>query len=94
MSVLFSDQATYGRLGLAAVGLGMGAHLAAGTLNQAALAREQAPAAAAAWLACAVGFLGWMLLPLVGDELVRAEVGYAGAAALLCGLLTIVYRRS
>jgi O-antigen/teichoic acid export membrane protein len=94
MTVLFSDQATYGRLGLAAVGLGMGAHLAAGTLNQAALAREHAPAAAAAWLACAVGFLGWMLLPLVGDELVRAEVGYLGAAALLCGLLTIVYRRS
>jgi len=94
MSVLFSDQATYGRLGLAAVGLGMGAHLAAGTLNQAALAREQAPAAAAAWLGCALAFMGWMLLPLVGDELVRAEVGYAGAAALLCALLTIVYRRS
>jgi O-antigen/teichoic acid export membrane protein len=94
MSVLFSDQATYGRLGLAAVGLGMGAHLAAGTFNQAALARERAPAAAAAWLACAVAFMGWMLLPVVGDELVRAEVGYLGAAALLCGLLTIVYRRS
>jgi O-antigen/teichoic acid export membrane protein len=93
MGVLFSDNATYGRLGLAAVGLGMGAHLAAGTLNQAALARDHAPAAAAAWLFSAAVFVGWMLLPLVGDELVRAEVGYLGAAALLCALLTSVYRR-
>jgi O-antigen/teichoic acid export membrane protein len=93
MGVLFSDQASYGRLGLALVGLGMGAHLAAGTLNQAALARDHAPLAAGAWLACALAFLGWMLLPAVGDELLRAEVGYAGAAALLCALLTIVYRR-
>ena len=42
MSILFDDDATYGRLGLAAVALGMGAHLAAGTLNQAALARDHA----------------------------------------------------
>ena len=34
-----------------------------------------------------------MLSGVVGDELVRAEVGYLGAAALLCGLLTLVYRR-
>jgi hypothetical protein len=93
MSVLFSDQASYGRLGLAVVGLGMGAHLAAGTLNQAALARDHAPAAAGAWLACAAAFVGWMFVPLVGNELTRAEVGYAGAAALLCALLTMVYRR-
>jgi O-antigen/teichoic acid export membrane protein len=93
MGVLFSDHAHYGRLGLAAVGLGMGAHLIAGTLNQAALARDHAPAAAGAWLLSAALFVGWMLLPVVGDELVRAEVGYLGAAALLCGLLTAVYRR-
>jgi O-antigen/teichoic acid export membrane protein len=91
MGVLFSDNASYSRLGLAAVGLGMGAHLAAGTLNQAALARDHAPAAAAAWLLSAAVFVGWMLVP-VGDELVRAEVGYLGAAGLLCGLLTLVYR--
>ena len=42
MDVLFSDDKTYGRLGLAAVAIGMGAHLAAGTLNQAALARDHA----------------------------------------------------
>ena len=42
MELLFDDDATYGRFGLAAVAIGMGAHLAAGTLNQAALARDHA----------------------------------------------------
>jgi O-antigen/teichoic acid export membrane protein len=93
MGILFDDRATYGRLGLAAVALGMGAHLAAGTLNQAALARDHAGAAATCWLASAAAFVGWMLLPVVGDELVRAEVGYLGAAATLCALLAAVYRR-
>jgi O-antigen/teichoic acid export membrane protein len=92
MGVLFDDRATYGRFGLAAVALGMGAHLAAGTLNQAALARDHAGAAAAAWLVAAAAFVGWMLLPIVDDELVRAEVGYLGAASLLCALLVMVYR--
>jgi O-antigen/teichoic acid export membrane protein len=92
MGILFDDAATYGRFGLAAVALGMGAHLAAGTLNQAALARDHAGAAAAAWLVSAAAFIGWMLLPVVGDELVRAEVGYLGAAALLCALLAAIYR--
>jgi hypothetical protein len=32
--------------------------------------------------------------PLVDDELLRAEVGYFGAAALLCGLLALAYRRA
>jgi O-antigen/teichoic acid export membrane protein len=94
MSVLFDDQATYGRFGLAAVALGMGAHLAAGTLNQAALARDHAGAAAVAWLVSAAAFVAWMLVGVVGDELLRAEVGYLGAAALLCALLTLVYRSS
>jgi O-antigen/teichoic acid export membrane protein len=93
MGILFDDAATYGRLGLAAVALGMGAHLAAGTLNQAALARDHAGAAAAAWLVAAAAFVGWMLLPIVDDELVRAEVGYLAAATLLCALLAMVYRR-
>jgi O-antigen/teichoic acid export membrane protein len=93
MSVLFDDAAEYGRWGLAIVALGMGAHLAAGTLNQAALARDHAHAAALAWIVSAVVFIGWMLAPIVDDELLRAEVGYLGAAILLCGLLTLVYRR-
>jgi hypothetical protein len=71
----------------------MGAHLCAGTLNQAALARDHAGLAAAAWVCAAVVFVAWMLVGVVGDELVRAEVGYLGAAGLLCGLLWAVYRR-
>jgi O-antigen/teichoic acid export membrane protein len=93
MSVLFDDAADYGRWGLAIVALGMGAHLAAGTLNQAALARDHAHAAALAWIVSAVLFIAWMLAPVIDNELLRAEVGYLGAAILLCGLLTLVYRR-
>ena len=92
MDVLFDDAFTYGRWGLALVALGMGAHLAAGTLNQAALARDRAGVAAACWLASAVAFVVWMVSPVVDDELVRAEIGYLGAAALLCALLALVYR--
>jgi len=92
MDLLFDDDATYGRWGLALVAIGMGAHLAAGTLNQAALARDRAAAAAGCWLASAVAFVVWMVSPLVEDELVRAEIGYLGAAALLCALLALLYR--
>ncbi len=94
MSILFDEDTTYGRFGLAAVAIGMGAHLAAGTLNQAALARDRAGAAATAWLITAVVFVGWMLSGIVDDELVRAEVGYLGAAGLLLALLAVVYSRS
>src|SRR4051794_31256120 len=90
MSILFDENTTYGRLGLAAVALGMGAHLAAGTLNQAALARDRAGAAAAAWLVSAAAFVAWMLVGIVDDELARAEVGYLGAATVLCALLALV----
>jgi len=93
MDLLFDVDFTYGRAGLALVAVGMGAHLAAGTLNQAALARDHAGAAAACWLAAAAAFVGWMLSPVIADELLRAEVGYAGATAGLCALLAVVYRR-
>jgi O-antigen/teichoic acid export membrane protein len=93
MDVLFDDAETYPRGGLALVALGMGFHLMAGTLNQAALARDHAGRAAAAWLLAAIAFVGWLVAPVVDDELLRAEVGYLGAAALLCGLLAFVYRR-
>ena len=92
MDLLFDDAFTYGRWGLAVVALGMGAHLTAGTLNQAALARDRAGTAAACWLFTAAVFVAFMVSPLVEDELVRAEVGYFGAAALLCALLAAVYR--
>jgi len=93
MDLLFDDGATYGRWGLALVALGMGFHLMAGTLNQAALARDDAPQAAAAWLVAAVAFVFWLVAPVIDDPLLRAEVGYLGAAAVLCGLLAAVYRR-
>ncbi|MDA0185017.1 hypothetical protein OJ997_32230 [Solirubrobacter phytolaccae] len=93
MDLLFEDEKTFARLGLVAVAIGMGFHLAAGTLNQAALARDHAGTAAAAWLVSAAAFVIWMLAGAIDDELTRAEVGYLGAASLLCALLAIVYRR-
>jgi O-antigen/teichoic acid export membrane protein len=94
LGVLFDVDYDYGRGGLALLALGVGCHLAAGTLNQAALARGQAAVAAACWLVAAALFLGWMFLPVVDDELLRAEVGYLGAAGLLCAALAVLYRRA
>ena len=91
--VLFGQQYSYGRWGLALIGIGMGFHLCSGALNQAALARNRARTAAGCWLAAACVFLGWMLSPLIGEEVLRAEVGYAGATALLAGFLFVLYRR-
>jgi hypothetical protein len=71
----------------------MGLHLIAGTLNQAALARGRAALAAAAWLLCAALFVGWVASPTMGDEVLRTEVGYFGAALVLCALLYGLYRR-
>jgi O-antigen/teichoic acid export membrane protein len=94
MDLVFGEDYAYGRWGLAVVALGMGFHLAAGTLNQAALARGHAARAAVAWLAAAVLFVAWMVTPAIDDELLRAEVGYAAATALLCLALWRVYRAS
>lgn len=93
MDVVFGKGYDYSRFGLAVIAVGMGFHLSAGTLNQAALARGRARPAAISWLFAATLFVIWMLLPVVSDELVRAEVGYAGAAAVLCGLLWRLERR-
>jgi len=90
---MFDIDQELARGGLALVALGMGCHLMAGTLNQAALAREQAGAAAISWLLSAGLFVAFMLSPIVDDQLLRAEVGYLGATALLCLLLALVYRR-
>ena len=94
MSVLFANTGgAYDRLGLAVVALGMGFHLSAGTLNQAALARGHAKAAAIAWLVSAALFLLWCALSVVSDPVHRAELGYAGAAGLLVVLLSLIYHR-
>jgi O-antigen/teichoic acid export membrane protein len=93
MGVLFGGDFDYGRGGLAVVALGMGFHLISGTLNQAALARRRAGLAAVAWGIAAIGLVGWMVSPIVSDEVVRAEVGYFGATFILAGLLYGLYRR-
>jgi uncharacterized membrane-anchored protein len=92
MDVAFGKGFAYGRIGLVAVAIGMGFHLVAGTLNQAALASGRAGAAARAWLVAAAALVIWMLLPIVDDRLARAEFGYLGAAALLCAQLWALYR--
>src|SRR4051794_24248232 len=63
--VLFGQDYEYGRWGLALVGIGMGLHLTSGALNQAALARDRARAAAACWLLAAAVFVGWMFTPAI-----------------------------
>lgn len=93
MTHLFGQHFSYGRFGLALVGVGMGLHLTSGALNQAALARDQARAAAGCWALAAVLFLAWMLTPAVSEQLLRTEIGYAGATAVLALALALLYRR-
>jgi O-antigen/teichoic acid export membrane protein len=94
MTAVLGDKGfTYQRGGLALVALGMGFHLVAGTLNQAALARHRAGLAACAWLLSAALFVGWMVAPIVTSEVLRVETGYCGSAFLLSGLLYGLYRR-
>jgi O-antigen/teichoic acid export membrane protein len=94
MTALLGDKGYhYGRIGLAIVGLGMGFHLVAGTLNQAALARGRAPLASIAWLSAAALFVVIVATHAISNEVTRVEVGYFVAALVLCGLLWAVYRR-
>ena len=91
--ILFGQQYSYGRVGLALIGVGMGLHLISGALNQAALARDRARAAAACWLMAAAAFVVWMVIPAISDQVLRVEIGYAGATALLAAALGALYRR-
>ena len=91
--IFFGQSYSYTGYGLALIGVGMGLHLASGALNQAALARDRARAASACWLLAAVAFVIWMFTPLVSEELLRTEIGYAGATALLAAALAVLYRR-
>jgi len=92
MEHLFGQHHSYNRFGLALVGVGMGLHLVSGALNQANLARNRARAAALCWGLAALVFLAWMLTPVVSEQLLRTEIGYAGATALLALALTALYR--
>jgi O-antigen/teichoic acid export membrane protein len=93
MHIAFGKKFTYERADLLIVTAGMGMYLSAATLNQAALAQGQVRRAAACWLACAIAFVIWTSVPIVADEFTRVEVGYLGAAAVLCGLLYWIYRQ-
>jgi O-antigen/teichoic acid export membrane protein len=90
MGVLFGGDHDYGRAGLMLVGLGMGFHLTAGTLNQAALARRRGAQAAAAWLAAAALFLIWLLVTPLDDLLLAVEIGYCATTALLAMALWVI----
>jgi O-antigen/teichoic acid export membrane protein len=94
MRLFFHNGPHYDRVGLAAIALGMGLHLASGTLNQAALARDKAHLAAGAWVTAAVAFVVWLALPTVDDQLLRVELGYLGATGLLATMLYSLYRRT
>ncbi len=91
--VFFGQDFHYKGTGLALIGVGMGLHLCSGALNQAALARDRARAAAGCWLLAAALFVVWMLVPAVSEQLLRAEIGYAGATGLLALALTLLYRQ-
>ena len=94
MTAFLGDKGfTYGRVGLAVVGIGMGLHLAAGTFNQAALARGRSAMAAVAWLSSAALFVALMLSEAISNQVTRVEVSYFIATLVLCGLLTAIYRR-
>jgi O-antigen/teichoic acid export membrane protein len=93
MEHLFGQHFVYNRFGLALIGLGMGMHLTSGALNQAVLARDRARTAAVCWAVAAVAFVAWMFSPLIGEELLRTQIGYLGATSLLALMLGVVYKR-
>ena len=91
MALFFGGDFAYARGGLVLVSVGMGLYLASATLNQAALARGHARAAAACWVACATGFVAFLLAARFADRVLQVEIAFVGAAALLCALLGGVY---
>jgi O-antigen/teichoic acid export membrane protein len=87
MHAAFGPDLPYARGGLALVAVGMGFHLAAGTLTQRRLASGQAARTAVAWLGCAVLFLLWLAVPIGDQSLLRVEIGYCVATALLAAAM-------
>jgi O-antigen/teichoic acid export membrane protein len=93
MDLFFGGGFAYGRGGLVLVAVGMGLYLAAATLNQAALARSQARAAALCWAVAAAVFAASLLAFRLEDRVLQVEIAFVGGAALLCLLLGALYRR-
>jgi O-antigen/teichoic acid export membrane protein len=93
MHIAFGKKHDYQRADLVIVSVGMGLYLSAATLNQAALAKGQVRRASVCWISCAIVFVIWTLVPLVDNDFHRVEIGYLGAAAMLCTLLYWLYRQ-
>ena len=93
MQLAFGDKFDYDRIGLLIVTLGMGLYLSAVTINQACLAQGQVRRASVRWIGCAIFFVGWCLLPLIGDEFRRVEIGFTVTAGALFAMLYVIYRR-
>jgi O-antigen/teichoic acid export membrane protein len=91
MQIAFGEKHSYERADLIIVSVGMGLYLTAATLNQAALAKGQVRRASFCWIGCAIVFVIWTLVPLVDNDFHRVEIGYLGAAALLCAALYWLY---
>jgi O-antigen/teichoic acid export membrane protein len=94
MDLLFGGDFDYERGGLLLVALGMGLYLSAATLNQALLAHGRAQQSCLAWVGCAVAFALFLLLVDVDDPVLQVEAAFVGAAAALCTLLWLLYRRA
>lgn len=93
IQTLFGHGTSYARGGLAIIALGVGLHLMATTLTQAALARRRAGRAALAWLACAVLFAAFNAVSIVGDRVLRVELAYAAGTLALVLSLAALHRR-
>ena len=93
MHLAFGEKFDYDRLGLLIVTAGMGLYLSAVTINQACLAQGQVRRASARWIACAAFFVVWCVVPLIGDEFRRVEIGFTATAAALLAMLYVIYRR-
>ena len=93
MELVFGGDFAYDRLGLVMISVGMGLYLAAATLNQALLARNEARRACAVWVVAAGAFVGFLLVPGFDDRVLQVELGYLGGALALSGLLYGLYRR-
>ena len=93
MQIAFGKKFEYDRAGLLIVTAGMGLYLSSVTINQACLAQGQVRRASARWIGCAAFFVAWCLVPVIGDEFRRVEIGFTATAAALCTLLYAIYRR-
>jgi O-antigen/teichoic acid export membrane protein len=77
---------------LAILSAGVGTYLAAATLGQAAIARNQGGRAAATWLAAAAVFVA-VELTLGGEPFHRVSVAFTVATAVACGALALLVLR-